>query len=150
MVMKAIDGLWVIASLAGCGTDDGVPHRVEVAASVCLHATDPNMPGTGVHQFMAGRSVYAVAELDTPCLSSSCDVDREAVCAFTLGALHEVTAFASWTDVTASEHVCTDDCGRLFAICQTEPLAAATYTFVHAGRSTQLAIPSQTSTPPCL
>jgi hypothetical protein len=121
--MKLLQGGWGagfgLALMMVCGGCDESTTVVVDEGVLCFHATD------GANAFEAGAPVTVGVELDE-CLSSSCDVDREAFCEVEVGA-GEIVVHAEfgWTDT--GDSTCTTDCGSLVAECTSAPLPAGDY-----------------------
>lgn len=137
----------VLLSLVACtgGGSGGDPDERAVSNSgrMCLHGEDPRLDAP--QSFMADLPVFVQVHLVNECLSSSCDVDRSMTCS--VDGL-EVTSVARWRRL--GETACTDDCGILSALCQTEPLAPGTHVLTFGGESIALTVPSTTPEPPCI
>lgn len=75
------------------------------------------------------------------CLSSSCDVSREAHCAVkTKGNTLIVESYLAYNAMERES--CTMDCGKLFATCESEPLELGQYEVVHGDQIRSLTVPS--------
>ena len=142
-----------VLSLAACSTffDSGSggsgseAQNADNTGEMCVHADDPRLDTPQV--FEVDRPAHIEVRLTNHCLSSSCDVDRSMSCSVNGLA---VSSFARWTDLTESMQGCTDDCGTLSAICQTDALAEGTHVITFGGRSVTVEVPSQTPGPLCL
>lgn len=144
---------WWIAALAALGACAGgsggkaIAHDFDNTGRVCLCATDDFFCEDEPQQFTVNQPV-TVSFSVFGCLSSSCSRDLEASCTVTRnGEAFAVTTAASYTDLTAQNRACTDDCHRLSAICETGPLPAGNYTFTYGGETLALTIPSEVSAP---
>jgi hypothetical protein len=144
--------LWMSAlvTLGACAGGSGgkaIAHEYDNTGRVCLCATDDFFCEHEPQAFAANRSV-AVKFSVAGCLSSSCSRDIEASCELTRdGASFAVTTTASYTDLTAQNRACTDDCGMLGATCETGPLPAGDYTFSYGTKTLALTIPSEVNAP---
>jgi len=101
-------------------------------------------------QFVAGRPVAVRYYLDK-CFSYSCSWDREATCTMTTnGQARVFTSTFRWVDPSGPETVCTEDCYRLTAKCETDTLSEGTYQ-IHLGRGVvvDLTVPSLLDSSPC-
>jgi len=140
-----------LTALFGCQDEEPVTFEnespfcvgsYEVGGSDVIDGTLEEMP------FVGELPIYGTAVFDY-CLSSSCDIDRQANCAMRLqsgGEIIDVSTHGSYT--RASANMCTQDCGTLAAHCRTTPLPEGDYIIRYNGQEKPLTIPS-TGTPVC-
>lgn len=138
----------MIAFAAACTEGGSRPDPEMIALEnegiACLHGDDPLA-------FAANRPIEVRVDWEGVCLSGSCTTDKVSTCMATVsGQTVTLVTRASWTDITAQEHVCTADCGLLSATCETTALPAGDYTFTLGARTTQVTVPSQVSSIPCV
>lgn len=128
----------LVSLLSACGT------TLEDQGRACVSTgADPYTAG----DLAAGRPVTIHVVMPT-CLSSSCTSDRQASCTVSQeGSTLRVSSRGSYASRPAA--VCTDDCVRLTAHCETAPLPAGQYTIVHGGATTTLSIPGGVAQAPC-
>ncbi len=128
----------------GCDTERSYSDE----GTLCAYGsrTDATSEVVGSTEFSVGQRIQLTYSLDD-CLSSSCDTNRAASCSVIRdGNLLRVSSSASYTQSSQSE--CTEDCGRLSAICQSEKLPAGEYRVVHGTEEMIVTVPS-TIEPPC-
>lgn len=144
--MRSLALLSLVACTGGGSSGDPDQQVVQNSGRMCLHGDDPTLDFTE-QVFMEDFPVFVKVQLVNECLSSSCDVDRSMTCSVDGLA---VTSIARWTSLAATSQGCTDDCGIISAICETEPLAAGTHVVTFGGESIALTVPSTASEPPCV
>jgi hypothetical protein len=146
---------------AGCISKDGggaaQPVEFHDEGRLCVYpATETQgvpvlqRPDAGGEAFTyAAGEIVNVAVQFPACLSSSCSIERAAICTVeAIGGTIRVTSTGSYREVDTSG-ACTGDCGFLIARCATTALAAGSYSFQHGSDQVALAVPF-TGDPPCV
>ena len=144
-------GLIALVGLVGCSSVDGVDYTLVVAVdegTLCTFSGEPLLPGTpaagsDLLTFEEGSQLHVTVSLDD-CLSNSCDVNRKASCQVTRdGNTLRVTSELSYE--AFHEDMCTLDCGRLVARCESAPLSAGHYEIAFGDDQYGLSVPSTVS-----
>ncbi len=128
----------------GCDTERSYSDE----GKLCAYGSraDATSEVVGSTEFSVGQRIQLTYSLND-CLSSSCDTNRAASCSVIRdGSLLQVSSTASYTQ--SSQRGCTEDCGRLSAICQSEILPAGEYRVVHGNEEMIVTVPSIIE-PPC-
>jgi hypothetical protein len=121
-----------------------------LVAAACVGSEDVERLDTGsveIAEGFAAGGVFVKVTLDG-CLSSSCDVDRQAFCSVALeGDRLVVRSEFSWT---SEGNACTADCGSLSANCSlAETLGDGSYVVVHGDDTGSLDIVDGTVVATC-
>lgn len=134
--------------VAGCsfGETEPVTKMVQNAGRVCLLGKT-----TEQGQLYAANAPVTVLYETPGCLSHDCDRERSASCGVNVidGAL-SIWSYASWNDYSHAGGICTDDCGRITAQCETEPLVEYSYPILFGLAGGSLTVPSTLAEPPCI
>ena len=143
-IVSLVSLAYVALFTSGCDTERS--YSDEGALCAYGNVTDANLAGDNATEFSAGQRMqfsYSLSE----CLSSSCDTNRSASCSVIRdGNRIQVSSSASYTE--SSRNDCTEDCGTLSAVCQSEVLPAGEYRVIHGSEEMIVTVPS-TIMPPC-
>lgn len=115
---------------------------------LCLYANaSPDMPfGPGGPQVFAEGDQLVVRVRAPDCLSSTCDIDREAGCTIEGTGTHLVVRSDLAFHRMVEANACSFDCGTLYAECRSAPLDKGVYEVQLGDRLVTLPVPSTMDT----